>query len=754
MIEYPKNLKDTRIHLIKLQRGGSKKAKQPFPGEDGWNPFREGYNKKHNYPYTSKLIQIHLADGNNYGVIMGLDNLIAIDADNQKFAEEVWEKLPPTFCVQTGRGQQKGASGGYHSYYFCPDFNEKVILETSAGVHLGEVQGKGSYVVGPGSIHPNGKKYEVLMDLPINSISKDQLFNLISPYIKGGVVVRQKRTIPTLRNPESEFPITSISGFPWGLKETGRGEYQGSHPVHGSDSGTNFHINAEKNRWHCFRHQCGGGPLSLVALLNNVSECGERVEKLTHKLTTNQIKEARKIAIQDGLIIPKRKKSDENEMVDFENLAQEIMSDHTIFTDPNGETILFYHPETGTCTNDGDVRIKQIARRMAIQKGEKITTYLTRETLAYIRESTIVEHGRIDGNPNLIHLGNCILNTNTLETQPFTPEIIATQRISVDYNPNADCPGFKNFLSEILLPQDILTVQEMIGYLFRKDYSIQSAIIFLGEGANGKSTLLNAITQLIGRKNVSAVELQTLAKERFSRAQLYGKLANICPDISSGTLKYTGSFKTLMGDLVHADRKNKEPIEFFNFAKLLFSANQLPATKDDTTAFYRRFVIIDFPHSFRGREKDPNKLAEITTPEELQGILNWGIEGLRRLLANQRFSSEVAPETLADFWEKRSNPAAQFLHDFVKETQSEEDWIGKTELFEMFVRQHGPSMSQMLFNTQVLSFFNGVHAGQRKTPALKVWRRIKKSERWDAPRESETSPNSLAAFDNEKGVIA
>ena len=126
-------------------------------------PFEKDWTNK---PYSSKDINKFLPN-ENYGVLCGYENLAVIDSDNDAFQLVVDQLLPETFKVKTG-------GGGTHNYFFIKDLKQKIILNTSDGVHLGEVQSYGTQVVGPGSIHPSGNKYEVKSEETITTISCEE----------------------------------------------------------------------------------------------------------------------------------------------------------------------------------------------------------------------------------------------------------------------------------------------------------------------------------------------------------------------------------------------------------------------------------------------------------------------------------------------------------------------------------------------------------------------------------------------------
>ena len=137
-------------------------------------PEGKRWNTDANYPCNHAVMAGYLAEGHNYGVLTGIGGLVVLDVDDitRLQALGIIDNLPETFTVRTGRG-------GHHYYLLCDGLLDKIILEDpelkdSDGdpLHLGEVQALGQQVVGPGSTHPNGNRYEVINDAPIATISK------------------------------------------------------------------------------------------------------------------------------------------------------------------------------------------------------------------------------------------------------------------------------------------------------------------------------------------------------------------------------------------------------------------------------------------------------------------------------------------------------------------------------------------------------------------------------------------------------
>lgn len=231
-------------------------------------PFEQGWTSK---PYEWSQIQEHINKEQNYGILCGFGDLAVIDSDTPELQKHIEKVLPITFRVKTG-------SGGVHNYFFVPELKEKIILTTGIGSiekHWGEVQSYGTQVVGAGSIHPNGNKYQIALDNPITKITLPELLSAISPFRKEVINTfeAQREEIKTYGSKIDDLRVSSIWGLS-GMKKQGD-EWYGSHPVHSSEGGMNFWINDLKNTWHCFRCNSGGGSLSAIAVKEGIINCSD-----------------------------------------------------------------------------------------------------------------------------------------------------------------------------------------------------------------------------------------------------------------------------------------------------------------------------------------------------------------------------------------------------------------------------------------------------------------------------------------------
>jgi len=326
------------------------------------------------------------------------------------------------------------------------------------------------------------------------------------------------------------------------------------------------------------------------------------------------------------------------------------------------EKVIYRYNNSGLYVPDGEAFIEREAQDLL---GNRASSYVINEVVNWIKRETYAKLLEFDRNPDILNCLSGLLNMQTLELQEHTPDYPSLIQIPVFYDHRFDAPAISKFLTEILKPEDIDPILELFGYCLLRGLPVQKALLLVGEGANGKSTLIELLRAFLGKNNCSSVSLQELEGDRFKKAELFGKLANLSSDIPSKGLHHIGTFKMLTGgDKITGERKFGHPFQFTNFSKLVFSANRPPKIfNEDTLALWRRFIIIDFPNTFPDDVADKHLLDKLTTEFELAGLLNLALRGLHRLLANGAFSYDKTIEDIAERYTMLSDPILSFVDE-------------------------------------------------------------------------------------------
>lgn len=335
-------------------------------------------------------------------------------------------------------------------------------------------------------------------------------------------------------------------------------------------------------------------------------------------------------------------------------LADELASATPVATAASGE-IYVYRDGAYRPGGESDLRVRIVAAL-----GDDWRRARADEVIAYTRQSV----PKLWPEPprDRINVRNGILDLGSGKLEPHDPAFLSPVQIGAAYDPEATCPVIDRFLVEVVAPELIPLLHEGVGYLVTPDNSLQQAFMYLGEGSNGKSTWLGAQTALLDPRNVSNVALHRLDEDRFSAAEIEGKLANIFADLDARALQASSMFKSITGgDRIMGERKYLPAFSFKPYARLLYSANEPPPTPDSSDAFFRRWIIIPFERRFAEGEADRNLLDKLTTPQELSGLLNHGLRALPALRERGTFTATSATEKASERFRVDSDSVAGFL---------------------------------------------------------------------------------------------
>ena len=287
------------------------------------------------------------------------------------------------------------------------------------------------------------------------------------------------------------------------------------------------------------------------------------------------------------------------------------------------------------------------------------------EVMAYLELICNYENDMSDA--KYIAFRNGVYNIVTGELLPFSPDLIILNKIDWNYNPEAYNADVDKMFDRLACNDKSIRALlcEAVGYCFYRRNELRKAFILTGEKQNGKSTYLSLITNLLGRENVTSLDLSELG-QRFKPAELFGKLANVGDDIGDDFIANPAIFKKVVsGDPVNVERKGENPFDLKNYSKFLFSANNIPRIKDKSGAVISRLVIIPFNARFTKDDPDydPYIKYKLRTESAMEYLINLGLEGLKRVLTNYAFTeSESVVNAIAEY-EENNNPILIFFKE-------------------------------------------------------------------------------------------
>lgn len=249
----------------------------------------------------------------------------------------------------------------------------------------------------------------------------------------------------------------------------------------------------------------------------------------------------------------------------------------------------------------------------------------------------------------------------------FSPDIIITNKINFNYNPNAKSELLDGTLDKLSCndPNIRALLEEAVGYCFYRRNELRKSFILTGDKKNGKSTYLSMLKELLGDDNTAALDLNELG-DRFSSASLFGKLANIGDDIGDDFIANPSIFKKIVsGDPIKGEKKGQNEFFFAPYCKLLFSANNIPRMKDKSGAVLSRLVIIPFDARFSKDDPDfdPYIKYKLIEPDVLEYLIILGIKGLKRILSNNAFTKSDKVQKSIEEYEETNNPIQLFFKE-------------------------------------------------------------------------------------------
>lgn len=268
---------------------------------------------------------------------------------------------------------------------------------------------------------------------------------------------------------------------------------------------------------------------------------------------------------------------------------------------------------------------------------------------------------------NYIAMKNGIFNLQTWKLGQYDPSIIIKNKIDILYIPGSYYEPTDRTLDRLACGDKSLraVLEEIFGYVMLRRNELGKAFILVGKGSHGKSSYLKILRRLVGSDNTASLDLKELGM-RFKTAELFGKLANIGDDIDNEFVRDSSIFKKLAtGDAVNVERKGRDPFDFENYAKIIFSANDAPKIGDHSTGLSRRLVIVPFKAHFSKADPDfdPYISDKLMTDESMQYVLQLGLKGLKRLLDNNQFTTAKDIEEETRKYDEKNNPILTYLHD-------------------------------------------------------------------------------------------
>ena len=313
----------------------------------------------------------------------------------------------------------------------------------------------------------------------------------------------------------------------------------------------------------------------------------------------------------------------------------------------------------------------EVALKMGVDKFDaKFFKFKEDLSKQFISESNF-KYVKTDRQASLINLknGTFEISDGVQKLRDFRKEDFLTYQLPFSYDENEKPEKFLKFLNEVLPEkelQDILA--EYIGSIFipNEVLKFEKALFLYGTGSNGKSVIFDIINALLGKENFSSYSLESITKDKDSRAMIADKLLNYSSEMSTNL--ESDIFKKLVSrEPIDARLLYKSSFIMEDYARLMFNCNELPNDIEHTNAFFRRFLIIPFRVTIKEEDQD-RQLSQKILKSELPGVFNWMLKGMSRLLINKAFTPSSLVENEVRKFRRESDSVLCFIdeNDYVK----------------------------------------------------------------------------------------
>jgi len=683
-----------------------------------WKQYREREPTLEEYQEWSKKTDRFAILTGYY--VEGKGFVVGIDVDNEQVATklnlgELWNNTYTEVRTRDKETQERG----FHSFFFSEENLREKYHKTAISL---EYQNKpaiefkiATLLTAGGTRYESGGVYEHFLTAPteIKTAPSGLIADIIKRFNdkfpqpssanKRGKKKGNKNKRGNIEEFKAKINISEIIEGYGGVEKVDEYSdgWMGLCPFH-DDTKPSFKVYPETQSFYCFGCEAGGDVIKFVQLKEDCDfhAAIRKLEDITGlvcaELPVNKFASYDTSQRAGGVVGDWCKRCDKRQSgakaktdviyldekgrrkINYEVLLENLEEEYIFKTAEDTEEVFYY--------NEGIYKPaeKIIKKYVEDAVGDLATIQLRRETIGHIQCRYYTPREEFNKDKTRLPLKNGLLNLETFELEPHTPDKIFTHRFEIDYDKEAKCPNIEKFFSEVLHPADIPVMQELFGYCLYADYPKHKTFWFFGSGRNGKGTTARLLIKMLGMQNIANVPLQSLGK-RFAITRLYHKLAEIVSEPNTRRVFETETFKAISGgDQVEGEKKGiQETIKFTNYAKIIILANALPLIFDDTTGFWDRVIAIDFPNEFRG-EKDIKKKEEVLVKKDgLSGLLNWALLGLKRLRENNwEFTESEGQKETKGKMQRATQPVRAFVEEwFVQDLQND---IPKKDLYYFF----------------------------------------------------------------------
>lgn len=271
---------------------------------------------------------------------------------------------------------------------------------------------------------------------------------------------------------------------------------------------------------------------------------------------------------------------------------------------------------------------------------------------------------------NWIQFKNKIVDVETGEIFDAIPKYFMTNPIPHNIGESEETPTLDKYFGEWVIEEGlqdesyINTLYEILAYSCLQKQFLQRMFAFVGSGSNGKGVFLSILKKFLGKDNICSTELKLLSSNQFESSSLYKKQACFMGEVDSADMQNTNLIKKLSGeDDIRYCFKGKTPFTEQSSTTCFMNTNSLPVSPDKSIGFYRRWLIIDFPHEFPVGKDIISSIPDI----EFENLAKKVIRIVSELIQRKAFTNEGDIEIRRKKYEDRSSPLMSFVKEYCVE---------------------------------------------------------------------------------------
>lgn len=268
----------------------------------------------------------------------------------------------------------------------------------------------------------------------------------------------------------------------------------------------------------------------------------------------------------------------------------------------------------------------------------------------------------------IANVKNGLLNIYTKELMPHDPNFVSLIQYPVVYDPEATAPNWDKCITDWMAGPEheakTKLLNQFCGYCLSSSMLYDKALFIVGDGGNGKSTFVDAISMVLGPDAVSDIDLEELYSN-FGMHGLIGKRLNIIEEVAGNYYQSNKLKKLISGERVTIDIKYKPQFTFRPQAKFIFAVNMMPRVDDTSSATERRMCAMQFLNSYKDNPNLALRSSIGLLSQELSGILNWMIEGAIDLANDKKFIITNEQTRMLDEYREENSSVEGFLSQCV-----------------------------------------------------------------------------------------